>query len=55
VHEHRASLVAELLDESHGISQHEIQVGVGVWVNDVDQPDVDLLDAHRQVIVVHTT
>jgi hypothetical protein len=53
VNEHRVSFVAQLLDESHGVGQHEIQVGIGVWVSDVDQADVDLLDAHRQVIVIH--
>jgi hypothetical protein len=42
---HRASFVAELPDESHGVGQHEVQVGVRYDV--VDEPDVDLLDARR--------
>ena len=46
-HKHRTSLVAELLDESHGLGQHGVQVGFGVWFGDVDQPDVDLLDSRR--------
>jgi hypothetical protein len=46
---------ARLLDQLHGVGQHEVEVGIRIWLDVVDDSNVDLLDVHWKVIVVHAT